>query len=85
MLTRMTHADRRFTSWLLVGFGPLFVVGGFVASFTVEGAVLVFVGLAMLVTGALLFTPLRLAIAVFAGVLVFSALTAQMVFELNSR
>ena len=46
---------------------------------------LVFLGLAMVVTGGLLFTPLRLAIAVFAGVLVFSALTAQMALELNSR
>ena len=80
----MTPADRRFTSWLLVGFGPLFVVGGFVASFTVEGAVLIFVGLAMLVTGALLFTPLRLVFAVATDVLLFAALTTQMIVDLPS-
>ena len=80
----MTPADRHFTSWLLVGFGPLFVVGGFVASFTVEGAVLIFVGLAMLVTGALLFTPLRLVFAVATGVLLFAALTTQMIVDLPS-
>ena len=81
----VTPADRRFTAWLLLGFGPLFVLGGFAAAFTDVGALLVFVGLAMVVTGGLLFTPLRLAIAVLAGVLVFSAFTAQMVLELNSR
>ena len=63
----MTPADRRFTAWLLLGFGPLFVLGGFAAAFTDVGALLVFVGLAMVVTGGLLFTPLRLAIAVLAS------------------
>lgn len=81
----MTPADRRFTSRLFLAFGPLFVVGGFLASFTVEGALLVFIGLAMLVTGALLFTPLRLVLAVAAGVVVFAGLTVQLTIDLNSR
>ena len=81
----MTPADRRFTAWLLLGFGPLFVLGGFAAAFTDVGALLVFVGLAMVVTGGLLFTPLRLAIAILAGVLVFIALTVQLAIDLNSR
>ena len=81
----MTPADRRFTAWLLLGFGPLFVLGGFAASFTEVGAMLVFLGLAMVVTGGLLFTPLRLAIAVAGGVLVFIALTVQLAIDLNSR
>ncbi len=74
--------DRRFTSWLLIGFGPLFVLGGFAAAFTIEGALFVFLGLAMLATGVLLRTRLPLAAAIVAGLLVFAALTAQMAVEL---
>ena len=81
----MTPADRRFTAWLLLGFGPLFVLGGFAAAFTEVGAMLVFLGLAMLVTGALIFTPLRLILAVAAGVVAFAGLALQMAIDLNSR
>ena len=82
-LERVTAADRRFTSWLLIAFGPLFVFGGLLLAFHIEGAVLVFVGLAMLVTGVLLRTRLRLVAAVTAGGLVFAALFAQMLIGLR--
>ena len=81
----MTPTDRRFTAWLLLAFGPLFILGGFAAAFTDEGALLVYLGLAMAVTAGLLFTRLRTAIALLAGVLVFSALFAWLVLEVNSR
>ena len=81
----MAPADRWFTSRLFLVFGPLFVFGGFLAALTEVGAVLVFSGLAMFVTGILLCTPLRTVLAVAAGVIVFAALTVQMVVELNSR
>ena len=57
--------------------------GGFLAAFTEVGAILVFAGLAMLVSGILLCTPLRTVFAFAAGALVFVALTAQMVVELS--
>jgi hypothetical protein len=75
-------ADRRFTSWLLIAFGPLFVLGGFAAAFTIEGALFVFLGLAMLTTGILLRTRLPLIPVIVAGFIVFAALTAQMAVEL---
>lgn len=78
----MTKSDRRFTAWLLMAFGPLFVVGGFGFAFTVEGALLVFVGLAMLVTGGLLFSRLPLYACVLVGLAVFAALTVQMASSL---
>ncbi|MEP6871300.1 MAG: hypothetical protein ABI939_05560, partial [Anaerolineaceae bacterium] len=64
-------------------FGPLFVLGGFLAAFTEVGAVLVFSGLAMLVTGILLCTPLQIVFAVAAAVIVFAGLTVQMVVRLK--
>ena len=79
----MTTADRRFTSWLLIAFAPLFVFGGLLFGFHIEGAVLVFVGLAMLVTGILLRTRLPLIAAVAAGGLVFAALLAQTLIDLR--
>ena len=79
----MTAADRRFTSRLLLVFGPLFVLGGFGFAFTVEGALFVFVGLAMLVIGVLLRTRLPLSMAILAGALLFAALVANMVWELR--
>ena len=79
----MTAADRRFTSTLLLVFGPLFVLGGFLAAFTVEGALFVFLGLAMFVVGVLLRTHVPLSIAVLSGPLVFAGLVANMVRELR--
>ena len=81
----VTPADRRFTSRLFLVFGPLFVLGGLLFALTEVGAILVFGGLAMLVSGILLRTPLRTVLAVAAGVIVFAALTVQMVVVLNSR
>lgn len=48
----MDERDRRFFFWLGLIFGPLFVAGGFVAAFTVEGALFIWAGLALF-TGAL--------------------------------
>ena len=79
----MTAADPRFTSTLLLVFGPLFVLGGYGFAFTVEGALFVFMGLAMLVIGMLLHTRFPLWTAVLAGTLVFAALVANMVRELR--
>ncbi len=44
----MTAADLRFYGFLCLGFGPLFVAGGWFAAFTDVGAFLIFAGLAML-------------------------------------
>jgi hypothetical protein len=74
--------DRRFASWLLIAFGPLFILGGFAAAFTVEGALFVFLGLGMLATGILLRIHLPLLAAVVAGAVVFATLTVQMAVEL---
>ena len=71
-------SERRFTSVLFLAFGPLFVLGGYLVAFTVEGALLIFLGLAMLVTGVLLRTRLPVAASVAAGLVLFAALTIQM-------
>lgn len=47
----VNDADRRFYSWLGIVFGPLFVLGGFIAAFTIEGALFIWLGLAMLAAG----------------------------------
>lgn len=78
----MTQADCRFPAWLLIVSGPLFVIGGFLVAFTVEGALMVFLGLAMLLTGALLFTRLPLLMCIVLGSAVFAALTLQMAVSL---
>jgi hypothetical protein len=75
----MTRADRRFLSTLLLVFGPLFVAGGFLAAFTLEGTVYVYIGVAMFVTGILLRTRLPLLAALVGGVLVLAALILNMV------
>lgn len=54
----MDARDRRFSSWLGIVFGPLFVLGGFLFAFTIEGAIFVWVGLCMLAGGIGLRTPL---------------------------
>jgi hypothetical protein len=50
----MTPADRRFYGILLLAFGPLFIAGGWLASFTLVGAVLIFAGAAMLLVAPIL-------------------------------
>jgi hypothetical protein len=56
----MDARDRRFTSWLGIVFGPLFVLGGFGFAFTMEGALFVWLGLSLLIGGILLRTPMPL-------------------------
>lgn len=81
----MGDADRRFLRILLVVSGPLFVGGGFLAAFTVIGAVLVFVGLGMLVTGVLLFTRLPAVASMLTGLVVMVMLTVWMTVDLSQR
>ncbi len=52
----MSAADRGFTSTLFLVFGPLFVLGGFLAAFPDPGAILVYFGAGMFVSGLLLRT-----------------------------
>jgi len=77
----MTPADRRFTSWLFIVFGPLFVVGGFGFAFTDPGAILVYFGAGMLCSGLLLKTRIPVVAACAAGVAVFAALTVWLIVE----
>lgn len=53
----MDERDRRFFSWLGLIFGPLFVAGGFVAAFTIEGALFIWAGLALFAGALALRTP----------------------------
>ena len=78
----MAAETRRSTSTLLLVFGPRFVVGGFLAAFTVEGGIYVFIGVGMLATGMLLRTRLPLVGAIGVGLLLCLALTAHMLAEL---
>lgn len=64
----MDDATRRFTANLLIVFAPLFVFGGFLAAFTVDGAVLVFTGIGMLIGGILLHARVPGWIAAMAGI-----------------
>ncbi len=82
---RVTERDRRFYRWLFVGSGPAFVLGGFLAAFTLVGALLIFAGLGMLASGLLLFTRLRARIVALAGVAITIALTAYLAIDLSSR
>jgi hypothetical protein len=77
----MTAADRRFASNLFLVFGPLFVAGGFLAAFTDPGALFVYLGVAMFVTGLLLRTRLPTAAAVAAGVMLFCLELAWLIRE----
>ncbi len=52
----MQADERRFVSSLMLVFGPLFVMGGWLATFTLEGALFIYVGLGMLLSGLLLRT-----------------------------
>ena len=79
----MSAADRRFASWLLIVFGPLFVLGGFLAAFTDVGALCVFAGLAMLASGLLLRTPTHHWIAFGIGIGLFGSLTLGLYVDLR--
>lgn len=72
----MDARDRRFTSWLGVLFGPLFIAGGFLAAFTTMGALFIWFGLGMLVTGVLLRTRLPFWHTVAVGLVVTGVNTA---------
>jgi hypothetical protein len=79
----MDAADRRFTWILLVVFGPLFVFGGFLAAFTVPGALFVFLGLGMLLSGLALAVRVPVVLAAAAGLALFVLLTLQLVLDLS--
>lgn len=69
-------ADRRFYSWPSIVFGPLFVLGGFLAAFTVVGALLIWAGMSLLLAGILLRTRLASWVAGSAALALFCLLTA---------
>lgn len=76
----MDDRDRRFYSWLAIVFGVLFVVGGFVAAFTIMGALFVWLGFAMFLAGIGLRTRLPARVVALAAVAIFAALTSYTVF-----
>lgn len=55
----MTREDRRFYGLLLLTFGPLFIVGGWLAAFTMVGAVLILAGSLMLLAAPILLRSVR--------------------------
>jgi hypothetical protein len=57
----MTGADRRFYGTLLLVFGPLFIAGGWLAAFTMVGALLIFTGAAMLLAAPVILRSFRIA------------------------
>jgi hypothetical protein len=73
----MSADARRFTSTLCLVFGPLFIGGGFLAAFTPDGALYIFVGLSALVLGVLLCTRVPLWAAVTTSGLVFALLMVK--------
>lgn len=77
----MRTAGRRFASNLFLVFGPLFILGGFLAAFTDPGAVLVYLGVAVFLTGALLRTRLPLVVCSGAGIAVFCLELASLIRE----
>ena len=78
----MTEADRRFYRRLLMIAGPAFVVGGFLAAFTLVGALLIFAGLGMFLSGLLLWTRLPVPVVAGCGAITATALTVYMAVTL---
>jgi hypothetical protein len=66
----MTDADRRFYGILLLTFGPLFVLGGWLAAFTEVGALLILAGCAMLLVAPVLLRSVRV-LALALGLVTF--------------
>ena len=81
----MSQATRRFTAALLLTFGPLFVVAGFLFAFTLEGGLFIFLGLGMLTSGALLRAGVPPLAAFAGGALVLAVLLLTMVRELAAE
>ncbi len=82
-MTSPATADRRFARQVCAVFGLPFVAGGYLAAFTVVGAWLVFIGMGMLVSAALLWTRLPTAIGALAGPLISVALIVSLWFDLR--
>ncbi|MGD9894457.1 MAG: hypothetical protein AB7R89_15660 [Dehalococcoidia bacterium] len=76
----MSAADWRFTSTLLMVFGPIVVVAGYFAAFTLAGAELICLGLGMLVAGVLLRTRLPRVASLMGGAIVFVVLWINLVW-----
>ena len=66
-------------------FGVLFILGGYALAFTTVGAVMIFIGCGMLVTGFMLVTRLSSAISVLAGLATAIALTTYGMIDLSQR
>lgn len=77
------EADRRFLRRLLLVSGPAFVLGGWLAAFSVIGALLIFTGIGMLAAGMLLLTRVPVLVAAGAGVLVAALLVVWMALDLG--
>ena len=62
----MTAEDRAFYGRLLLVFGVLFIAGGWLASFTLVGALLIFAGSLMLIVAPILLRSIKTAPAALA-------------------
>lgn len=62
----MSREDARFYGWLALVFGPLFLLGSWLAAFTEVGVFLILAGLVALVLAPLLLRSLKAALAALA-------------------
>ncbi|HWO72616.1 MAG TPA: hypothetical protein VNN21_03580 [Dehalococcoidia bacterium] len=62
----MSREDARFYGWLALVFGPLFLLGGWLAVFTEVGVFLILAGLVALVLAPLLLRSVKAALAALA-------------------
>ncbi len=76
----MDSADRRFYSWLGIVFGPLFILGGFIAAFTIEGALFIWLGLSLMAAGIGLRTRLPFPAVLIGAIAILVALCCYTFF-----
>jgi len=62
----VSREDARFYGWLALVFGPLFLLGGWLAVFTEVGVFLILAGLVALVLAPLLLRGVKAALAALA-------------------
>jgi hypothetical protein len=77
----MSAADWRFTSTLLMVFGPIVVASGYFAAFTVAGVEYMCAGVGMFIAGVLLRTRLPRYGSLIGGALVSVALWISLVWN----
>ena len=76
----MFAPNRRIISKTAFALAGLFLVGGFLATFTIVGAVLIWLGLALLVAAVSLRTALPAALVVVGATMLFVLLSAYTLF-----